>query len=147
MAVEKNIEAFLSLELDGQKIVVGNGPLLSKLKSAYPEVTFLGEKRKRELPQIYNLADVFVFPSRTDTFGLVLLEAMACGVPVAAFPVAAPIDVIGDSQAGFLSEDLSDAVKGALNIPREVARAHAESYSWQEATRLFLKHLSETKNK
>ena len=145
IAVEKNIEAFLSLQLEGRKIVVGDGPLLSKLKLAYPEAIFLGEKSKGELPEIYNLADVFVFPSRTDTFGLVLLEAMACGVPVAAFPVAAPIDVIGDSQAGSISENLLDAVKCALKIPREVARTHAESYSWKEATLLFLQHHSETK--
>ena len=145
IAVEKNIEAFLSLELEGRKIVVGNGPILSKLKSAYPDAIFLGEKSKGELPEIYNLADVFVFPSLTDTFGLVLLEAMACGVPVAAFPVSAPIDVIGDSRAGFLSEDLSHAVKGALKIPREVARTHAKSYSWKQATRLFLQHNSDTK--
>ena len=140
IAVEKNIEAFLSIKLVGRKIVVGAGPLLSKLKMAYPDVIFLGEKSKNELPEIYNQADVFVFPSRTDTFGLVLLEAMACGVPVAAFPAAAPIDVIGNSKAGLLSENLAHAVQEALKIPRKVARAHAESYSWEEATRMFLKH-------
>ncbi len=138
IAIEKNIEAFLSLELIGKKIVVGDGPLLSKLQSSYPQTTFLGKKNKKELPEIYNQADVFVFPSRTDTFGLVLLEAMACGVPVAAFPCAGPIDVIGDSRAGCLSENLSEAVVGALKIPRNIARAHALKYSWLEATRLFL---------
>jgi glycosyltransferase involved in cell wall biosynthesis len=143
IAVEKNIEAFLSIKLVGRKIVVGAGPLLSKLKMAYPDVIFLGEKSKNELPEIYNQADVFVFPSRTDTFGLVLLEAMACGVPVAAFPAAAPIDVIGNSKAGLLSENLAHAVQEALKIPRKVARAHAESYSWEEATRMFLKHQAE----
>ena len=90
------------------------------------------------MPEIYNKADVFVFPSRTDTFGLVLLEALACGVPVAAFPAPGPIDVIGDSKAGYLSEDLNEAVKGALKIPRNVARDQALKYSWLEATRLFL---------
>ena len=99
---------------------------------------FLGKKNKNDLPEIYNKADVFVFPSRTDTFGLVLLEAMACGVPVAAFPAPGPIDVIGDSKAGYLSEDLKEAVKGALKIPRNVARDRALKYSWLEATRLFL---------
>jgi len=138
IAVEKNIEAFLSLKLKGRKIVVGDGPLLSKLESTYPDVTFLGKKSKNDLPEIYNKADVFVFPSRTDTFGLVLLEAMACGVPVAAFPAPGPIDVIGDSKAGYLSEDLNEAVKGALKIPRNVARDQALKYSWLEATRLFL---------
>lgn len=138
IAIEKNIEAFLSLDLTGKKFVVGDGPLLSKLRLSYPETTFLGEKNKKELLEIYNQADVFVFPSRTDTFGLVLLEAMACGVPVAAFPCAGPIDVIGDSKAGCLSEDLSEAVRGALKIPRNIARAHALKYSWEEASRLFL---------
>ena len=124
----------------GKKIVVGAGPSLSKLKIAYPEVIFLGEKSKIELPEIYNKSDVFVFPSRTDTFGLVLLEAMACGLPVAAFPAAAPTDVIGNSKAGVLSENLTHAVKEALKIPRKVARAHAERYTWEEATRMFLEH-------
>ena len=140
VAVEKNIEAFLSLKLKGKKIVVGNGPSFAKLKSAYQDVIFLGEKRKKELPEIYNQADVFVFPSLTDTFGLVLLEALACGVPVAAFPVAGPIDVIGDSKAGCLSHDLGDAVNQALKIPRKVARDHAERYSWQKASQIFLHH-------
>lgn len=146
IAVEKNIEAFLSLDLEGRKIVVGDGPLLSKLKSAFPDVTFLGKKNKSELPKIYNQADVFVFPSLTDTFGLVLLEAMACGVPVAAFPAAAPVEVIGDSKAGYVSENLSEAVKVALGISRKVARTHAETYSWHEATRLFLKYQLKIKN-
>ena len=138
VAIEKNIEAFLSLEIPGRKMVVGGGPLLSKLKLAYPKVIFLGEKNKKDLPEIYNQADVFVFPSLTDTFGLVLLEAMACGLPVAAFPCPGPIDVIGGSKAGCLSEDLSEAIKGALKIPRNIARAHALNYSWLEASRLFL---------
>ena len=140
IAVEKNIEAFLSLELKGKKFVVGDGPLLSKLKLKYPETIFLGKRNKKELLEIYNQADVFVFPSRTDTFGLVLLEAMACGVPVAAFPCAGPIDVIGESEAGCLSEDLSEAIIGALKIPRNIVRAHALKYSWAQASRLFLEH-------
>ena len=146
IAVEKNIEAFLSLKLKGRKIVVGDGPLLSKLESTHPNVTFLGKKSKNDLPEIYNKADVFVFPSRTDTFGLVLLEAMACGVPVAAFPAPGPIDVIGDSKAGYLSEDLKEAVKGALKIPRNVARDRALKYSWLEATRLFLEQQVQIKH-
>ena len=143
IAVEKNIEAFLIIKLPGQKIVVGTGPLLSKLKTAYPDTIFLGEKSKNDLPEIYNQADVFVFPSRTDTFGLVLLEAMACGVPVAAFPAGAPKDVIGNSKAGVLSENLTHAVQEALKIPRKVARARAENYSWEEATLAFLQHQAE----
>ncbi len=141
VAVEKNIEAFLELDLPGTKWVAGEGPLLESLKRKYPEVRFTGVLGQLELASLYNAASVFVFPSRTDTFGLVLLEAMACGCPVAAFPVTGPVDVIGDSPAGVLNEDLRAAALLALKIPREVARAHAERFSWEACSRQFLEYL------
>jgi glycosyltransferase involved in cell wall biosynthesis len=141
VAVEKNIEAFLALDLPGSKWVAGEGPLLAKLKADHPDVRFTGVLGQVELASLYNAADVFVFPSRTDTFGLVLLEALACGCPVAAYPVTGPIDVIGDAPAGALDADLRTAALRALTIDREVARAHAERYSWEACTRQFLDHL------
>ena len=141
VAVEKNIEAFLRLDLPGSKWVAGDGPALSKLRAEFPDVRFTGVLGQQALASLYNAADVFVFPSRTDTFGLVLLEAMACGLPVAAYPVTGPIDVIGDSPAGALDEDLRAACLRALTIPRAVARRHAEKFSWEACTRQFLSHL------
>ena len=141
VAVEKNLEAFLRLSLPGSKWVAGDGPALAKLRADYPEVRFTGVLDQQQLAALYNAADVFVFPSRTDTFGLVLLEAMACGCPVAAFPVTGPVDVIGDSPAGALDEDLRQAAMRALKIPRAVARQHAEKFSWEASTRQFLHHL------
>lgn len=141
VAVEKNIEAFLELKLPGSKWVVGDGPALAGLKAKYPEVNYLGVLQQEKLAKVYAAADVFVFPSKTDTFGLVLLEAMACGLPVAAYPVTGPIDVIGDSKAGAMNNDLREACLEALTIPREVARAHAEKFSWQAASEQFANHL------
>lgn len=141
VAVEKNIEAFLELKLPGSKWVVGDGPALAGLKAKYPEVNYLGVLQQEKLAKVYAAADVFVFPSKTDTFGLVLLEAMACGLPVAAYPVTGPIDVIGDSNAGAMNNDLREACLEALTIPREVARAHAEKFSWQAASEQFANHL------
>lgn len=141
VAVEKNIEAFLALELPGSKWVAGEGPLLPRLRLEYPNVRFTGVLDQVQLAEVYNAADVFVFPSRTDTFGLVLLEALACGCPVAAYPVTGPIDVIGDSPAGALDDDLGAACLKALKIDRTTARAHAERNSWEACTRQFLAHL------
>ena len=141
VAVEKNIEAFLELKLPGSKWVVGDGPALAGLKAKYPEVSYLGVLQQEELAKVYGSADVFVFPSKTDTFGLVLLEAMACGLPVAAYPVTGPVDVSGNSQSGAMNEDLRQACLDALNIPREVARKHAEKFSWAVASQQFLNHL------
>ena len=142
VAVEKNIEAFLQLNLPGTKWVAGTGPMLDDLKKRYPEVRFTGVLDQPTLASLYNAADVFVFPSRTDTFGLVLLEAMACGCPVAAYPVTGPIDVLGDSHAGAMSDDLRQACLDALKIPREEARRHAEKYSWRACTETFLSYLT-----
>ena len=141
VAVEKNVEAFLKLDLPGTKWVVGEGPALAELKRKYPEAYFAGVFPQRELARYYAAADVFVFPSRTDTFGLVLLEALACGLPVAAYPVTGPIDVIGDSGAGALHDDLRIACMKALEIDRTTAREHALKFSWAAAARQFAEHL------
>ncbi len=141
VAVEKNVDAFLDLDLPGSKWVAGEGPSLARLKQSHPDVNYLGVLNQVQLAEVYASADVFVFPSKTDTFGLVLLEAMACGCPVAAYPVTGPLDVIGSSSAGALHEDLRSACLKALKIPREVARAHAEQFSWRSATQQFLNHL------
>ena len=140
VAVEKNIEAFLKLDLPGSKWVVGEGPALAKLKQQFPEVHYLGVLDAERLAQVYSSANVFVFPSLTDTFGLVLLEALACGTPVAAYPVTGPIDVIGDSAAGALDEDLRMACLRALHIEPVVARTHAERFSWRVCTEEFVRH-------
>jgi glycosyltransferase involved in cell wall biosynthesis len=142
LAVEKNIEAFLSLDLPGTKLIVGDGPQRGYLERRYPGATFVGTKQGEELAQHYAAADVFVFPSLTDTFGLVVLEALASGVPVAAFPVAGPRDVIGESGAGALHNDLATAITRALQIPPARCRAHAETFSWRAATRQFLQNLA-----
>lgn len=138
VAVEKNIEAFLDLDLPGSKWVVGEGPSLPGLRTKYPDVHFMGVLAQNDLAEIYSSADVFVFPSKTDTFGLVLLEAMACGLPVAAYPVTGPLDVIGDSKGGALNHDLRQACLDALDLNREDARIHAQQYSWKAATLQFL---------
>ncbi len=141
VAVEKNVEAFLKLDLPGTKWVVGEGPALAELKRKYPEAYFAGVFPQRELARYYAAADVFVFPSKTDTFGLVLLEALACGLPVAAYPVTGPIDVIGNSGAGALDEDLRAACLRALDIDPKLARAHALNFSWAAAAQQFAEHL------
>ena len=141
VAVEKNVEAFLALDLPGSKWVAGEGPALSGLRTRYPGVNFLGILGQEELAEVYASADVFVFPSRTDTFGLVLLEAMACGLPVAAYPVTGPLDVIGDSGAGAMDQDLRKACLAALDLKREDAAAHARQFSWRAATEQFVAHL------
>lgn len=141
VSVEKNIEAFLSLDLPGSKVVIGDGPSLKMLQDKYPNATYLGAKDQADLPPYYSSADVFVFPSKTDTFGLVLLEAMACGLPVAAYPVTGPIDVIGQSPAGALNQNLREACLDALKISKEAAIAHAQQYSWRAASEQFTKHL------
>jgi len=141
VAVEKNLEAFLSLETPGTKIVVGGGPALEPLRARYPAAVFAGYKYGEDLARHLAAADVFVFPSRTDTFGLVLLEAMACGVPVAAFPVVGPIDVVQQGVTGILDEDLGAAVERALLLDREDCRRYAQRFTWEQATRQFLGNL------
>jgi len=142
VAVEKNVEAFLTLDLPGSKWVVGEGPMRAQLEHDYPAVYFAGIKTPAELARYYRAADVFVFPSLTDTFGLVMLESLACGTPVAAFPVLGPVDVIGDSGAGVLHEDLGVACLRALDVSREKARRYAEQFSWQASIDQFVQHLA-----
>lgn len=137
VAVEKNIAAFLALNLPGSKWVVGDGPARKALQAQYPDVYFLGGFPQAELPPFYNAADVFVFPSRTDTFGLVMLEAMACGTPVAAFPVTGPIDVVSEGESGFLDSDLHAACLKALTLERKTVRAFAAEQSWEKTTQQF----------
>lgn len=141
VAVEKNIEAFLELDLPGSKWVAGEGPALEGLRKRFPQVNYLGVLTQDELAEVYSSADVFVFPSKTDTFGLVLLEAMACGLPVAAYPVTGPLDVIGESKAGALHEDLRTACLAALKLERDDALAHARRFSWRAAAEQFVSYL------
>ena len=137
VAIEKNLDAFLSLDLPGTKVVVGDGPQLSELKARYPDTVFTGYKTGDDLARALSAADVFVFPSRTDTFGLVMLEAMACGTPVAAFPVEGPIDVVTDPKAGCLDESLSRAVGNALSCTSLDCIGFAHTFSWERVARLF----------
>ncbi len=137
VAVEKNLDAFLSLRLPGSKVVVGDGPARADLQRAYPDVTFLGTREGEELAAIYASADVFVFPSLTDTFGIVLLEAAASGLPVAAYPVQGPSDVFAGSGAAVLSEDLRAAALAALRIPRETCLELAAGHSWRRSAEQF----------
>ena len=146
LAVEKNLEAFLALDLPGTKLVVGDGPARAKLEKDYPEAVFVGARQGEALAEIYAAADVFVFPSRTDTFGLVLLEALASGVPVAAYPAAAPRDVIGEAPVGALDDDLARACLAALECSREDCREFALGMSWEASARSFLEHVANATN-
>ena len=138
VAPEKNIEAFLELDLPGSQVVVGGGPALEPLKRRYPGVHFLGYRHGEDLARTLAAADVFVFPSRTDTFGLVILEAQACGVPVAAYPVPGPLDLITDGANGALDDDLSEAVFRALAVAPEDCIENAGCYTWEQGTRRFV---------
>lgn len=142
VAIEKNVEAFLGLDLPGSKVVVGDGPARADLERRFPNARFLGSRPDSELPALYAAADVFVFPSLTDTFGLVMLEALASGVPVAAFPVMGPRDVLDDPKAGVLDTDLRAACLKALDLDPAAARAHALRYTWAAAAKQFLGNLS-----
>jgi glycosyltransferase involved in cell wall biosynthesis len=147
LAVEKNVEAFLALDLPGTKVVVGDGPARAGLEKKFPGAVFLGGRRGEDLARIYASADVFVFPSRTDTFGLVLLEALASGLPVAAFPAPAPRDVLGlasdPAAVGALDEDLRAACLKALTLSKQAARDFALTKSWQASTKALLDHVTQ----
>jgi glycosyltransferase involved in cell wall biosynthesis len=138
VSIEKNIQAFLDLDLPGRKVVVGGGPQLAELARRYRDVHFTGSKEGEELAQAYASGDVFVFPSLTDTFGLVLLEALASGVPVAAYPVHGPKDVVSDPKAGVLHSDLQTAALRALELNGDDARSHALNFSWENSAQQFL---------
>jgi glycosyltransferase involved in cell wall biosynthesis len=146
VAVEKNLEAFLSADVPGTKVIVGDGPARAALQKKYPDALFLGTMSGAALAATYASADVFVFPSRTDTFGLVMLEALACGTPVAAFPVHGPLDVIGHGTGtcagwhtaiGCAHEDLAVAIRRAVECDRRAARAYANGFSWQATVEQF----------
>ncbi len=143
VAVEKNLEAFLELDLPGTKVIVGDGPARSRLEEQFPQAIFLGARHGEALAEIYAAADVFVFPSKTDTFGLVLLEALASGLPVAAFPVKGPRDVIGDAPVGVLDEDLRNACLSALEISRQACVEFAASHTWEDSARGFIDTIRE----
>jgi glycosyltransferase involved in cell wall biosynthesis len=138
LAVEKNIEAFLDLKMPGTKLVIGDGPQRAALAAKYPEAKFAGYRHGEELGRIVSCADVLVFPSVTDTFGLAMIEALACGVPVAAFPVPGPIDVIEQGVTGVLHDDLTVAVRSALTLDRSVCAQRAAAFTWEAATEQFL---------
>jgi len=142
VSYEKNIAAFLELDVPGSKVVCGVGPLESELRGRYPNVHWLGVLPRTELAQVYAAADVFVFPSKNETFGLVMLEAMACGVPVAAYPVDGPLQVLADSGAGAMREDLGQAWQEALKVPRHQARERAQRFGWSRAAELFTSFLA-----
>ena len=141
LAVEKNIEAFLTLDLPGTKVVVGDGPAAPELRSRYPQAVFAGLLKGSQLARYLADADVFVFPSRTDTFGVVMLEAMACGIPVAAFPTPGPLDVVQHGKTGYLSQDLGLAVREALKLDERRCREYALTQSWHAAAGQFASNL------
>ena len=153
VAIEKNLIAFLDADVPGTKVVVGDGPALARLQTQYPEAVFLGARHGEQLARAYASADVFVFPSRTDTFGLVMIEALACGLPVAAYPVPGPLDIIGREgrgpssdlpmQIGALDEDLGLAIRKALRCDRIGAAVHGARYNWDRATDQFLEAVGE----
>src|SRR4051812_10020033 len=146
VAVEKNLEAFLELDLPGTKLIVGDGPARTALAAKYPQAVFIGALQGEELARAYAAADVFVFPSRTDTFGLVLLEALASGLPVAAFPVTGPRDVIGAAPVGALNEDLRLACLSALTISPQACLDFAARHSWEASARAFVDNIAGVRN-
>lgn len=142
VAIEKNLEAFLALDLPGSKYVVGDGPQREELEARHPKVRFVGYRKGETLARYMAAADVCVFPSLTDTFGLVILEALACGVPVAAYPVQGPRDIIQDRRAGVLHNDLQQAALQALSLHPHDCRRYAMQYSWEQCSRQFVSHLT-----
>ncbi|MCB1784553.1 MAG: glycosyltransferase, partial [Alphaproteobacteria bacterium] len=144
LAIEKNLEAFLNMDWPGSKVLVGDGPIRQSLQSRYPDALFAGKKTGHELADYYRAADIFVFPSKTDTFGIVLIEALACGIPVAAYKVTGPKDIITEGYLGALHEtDLAAAAQKALKSP-DPAKSHAhvrEFYSWETAGKQFFESL------
>lgn len=143
VAREKNIEAFLKADLPGTKLVIGDGPARASLEKAYPDAHWAGYKTGEPLAEYMAEGDVFVFPSRTDTFGVVMLEAMACGLPVAAYPVSGPIDVVRQGETGILDEDIAVAARKALELDSHACRCQALEYSWARCAEIFLENLAQ----
>lgn len=141
VAVEKNLPAFLDLELPGTKLVVGDGPARAELEQRYPHARFVGRHEGEDLAYLYGISDVFVFPSQTDTFGLVMLEALASGLPIAAFPVAGPVDLVDNSPVGVLDWDLKRAAMDALTLDPQACRAHAQKFTWAASAQQFVSNL------
>ena len=142
VAVEKNISAFLDLDLPGRKVVIGDGPQRAELEQRYPNVIFTGERTGEHLARSLASCDVFVFPSRTDTFGVAILEAMACGLPVAAYPVTGPLDIIEPGISGVIDDDLGRAARNALALSGDAARRRAMSFRWERCAELFMHNIS-----
>lgn len=141
---EKNLEVFFELDIpNAKKIMVGDGPMRSKYEKLYPDIEFVGFKTGRDLAMYYNKADVFVFPSKWETFGLVMIESMACGTPVAAYPTQGPLDVIMQGQTGFMHESLKTAVENCLSLPRHLVYKGSLQFSWENAWKIFKIHLIE----
>ena len=138
---EKGLDDFCALRTPGTKMLVGDGPYLDELKRKYPDVIFVGYKHGEELAHYYANADVFVFPSKTDTFGVVMLEAMACGTPIAAYPVTGPMDVIKQGINGYMDEDLTVAIEHAIACNRDAVSKEADDYTWESCTKTFLRNL------
>lgn len=141
-SVEKGLDDFCSLQGFGRKVLVGNGPYLEELKTKYPDVEYVGYKKGTELAEYYANADVFVFPSKSDTFGVVMLEAIACGTPIAAYPVTGPIDVVEQGINGYTDENLASAVLLAKNCDRKIVEESSRKYNWTECTKTFFNNLS-----
>lgn len=145
VSIEKNLEAFFKVDTPGTKIVVGDGPLLEQYKRDYPDIIFVGAKVGEDLARYYASADVFVFPSKTDTFGIVMLEALASGTPIAAYPVTGPIDVVTNSMDGFLNDDIQKAITEALKCDRITIRQRSLKYKWSECAKVFVDNLTQIK--
>jgi glycosyltransferase involved in cell wall biosynthesis len=140
---EKNLEAYFEMPYAGIKFMVGDGPMLEEYKANYPDVKFVGAKRGQELAKYFAMADVFVFPSRWETFGIVMIEAMACGTPVAAYPCQGPLDVIDEGITGCMNEDLVQAVHDALKLDRAKVLLGSRRWTWEECWRIFKENLVE----
>ncbi len=140
---EKNLEEFFEMPYAGVKFMVGDGPMLEEYKAQYPDVKFVGAKRGQELAKYFAMADVFVFPSRWETFGLVMIEAMACGTPVAAYPCQGPLDVVDEGVTGCMREDLAQAVDAALLLDRTKVLEGSQRWTWERAWEIFRNNLVE----